>query len=130
MVTANKAKLNARRKTGSARGRSLAKGRSTNVQGGIGAEIENNRIVIPATSSYDGSMEATQINLSPTPSEAYYDATGITAIDASQDYGYKPTEIQLGFDGSNMGMSRGAQIALGIGIGVAAIAILKATKVL
>lgn len=131
MAMANRAKGVARKKAGFGRGRGLAKGRPTMVERGIGAEIENNRIVIPATSSYDGSVEATQINLSPTPSEAYYEATGITALDANDDFGYKPTEIQLGFDGkSNMGMSRGAQIALGLGVGIAAIAILKATKVL
>jgi len=131
MAMANRAKGVARKKAGFGRGRGLAKGRTTMVKRGIGAEIENNRIVIPATSSYDGSVETTQINLSPTPSEAYYEATGITALDANDDFGYKPTEIQLGFDGkSNMGMSRGAQIALGLGVGIAAIAILKATKVL
>lgn len=128
MAKANKAKVNARKKAGFGRGRGLAKGRPTMVKGGIGAEIENNRIVIPATSSYDGCTGATKINLSPTPSEAYNDAN---ALDPNQNYDYKPTEIKLGFDGkTNMGMGRGAQLAVGIGVGVAAIAILKATKVI
>jgi type II secretory pathway pseudopilin PulG len=144
MRKANKARGLARRKAGFGRGKALglAKGRPmqrpTMVKGGIGAEIENNRIVIPATSAADGSMGATHIDLSesitPTPSEAYYDATGtgVTALDANQDYGYKPTEIMLGSDGSksNMGMGRMGQVALGLGVGIAAIMILKSTKVL
>jgi hypothetical protein len=111
MQKANKARGLARSKAGfgKSRGRKLGqKMRPTLVKGGIGAEIQNNRIVIPATSN----------------------ATGITAIDDNDDYGYSPTEIQLGFDGDKKGMSTFTKIAIGLGIGVLAIVILKKTKVL
>ena len=131
MSKAQKAKGLARRKAGFGRGKALAKGRPTAVKRGIGAEIQNNRIVIPATSGMDGQFEAIDIDLR----DDYYDnasGTGITALDANSDYGYTPTEIKLGADGSksNMGMGRMGQVALGLGVGIAAIMILKTTKVL
>jgi hypothetical protein len=115
MVKAQKAKGRARRRAGFARAEEVRRNKPTMVQRGIGAEMSRNRIIVPANTNFVGGGTG----------------TGITAIDAVNDYGYEPTEIKLGFDGeSNMGMSTLGQVALGLGIGVVAIVLLKSTKVL
>ena len=45
---------------------------------------------------------------------------------------YKPTEVTIGADGTKTksGLSTGGQIAIGLGLGVAIIAVLKGKKVL
>lgn len=111
-----RAKTRARRKAGFARAQAVGRpSRPTMVQRGIGAEMSQNRIIVPATSEFVGGGTG----------------TGITAIDAVNDYGYAPTEIKLGFNGeSNNGLGTLGQVALGLGIGVVAIMVLKSTKVL
>ena len=185
MRKSQSAKLRARRKAGDMpRRRPTSRRRPTVIERGIGAEIENNRIVIPAKSGFEGE-------------------TGITGLDGINDFGYKSTEIQLGVQGdatlggsvwqgthssaegdstlsgsvwqgthssaegevvqsggtgtsvmelnkdsyyqkqyqptevilgadttkTNSGLSTGGQIAIGLGLGVAIIAVLKGTKV-
>jgi len=134
MRKAQMSKVRARRKAGlPSRGRAKmaqvqSRRRPTLVERGIGAEIENNRIVIPATSGADGTNSRC-VSLSDNSTAT---GTGLIGIEGSGDYDYAPTEIQLGADGSKIKkpLSKGAKIGIGLGIGIAAIAILKKTKVL
>tara|TARA_R110001599_G_scaffold343164_2_gene565564 strand:+ start:1218 stop:2651 length:1434 start_codon:yes stop_codon:yes gene_type:complete len=81
MRKSQRAKLKAREKAvGMRERRRNPRKKRTIVEEGIGAEIENNRIVIPAKSGFEGE-------------------TGITGIDGLDDFGYESTEIQLGVQG-------------------------------
>ena len=132
MKKARRAKGLAKRKAGfapkrmakMAARRGMAK-RPTMVKRGIGAEIQNNRIVIPATSGADGTFVQLE--------DDYYDnatGTGVTALDANADYGYTPTEVMLGADGSKSGMSKAALAGVGVVVGIGAIMLLSKTKVI
>jgi hypothetical protein len=132
MKKARRAKGLARRKAGFApkrmakigARRGMAK-RPTMVKSGIGAEIQNNRIVIPASSGADGTVVSLE--------DDFYDnatGTGVTALDQNADYGYEPTEIMLGADGSKSGMSKAALAGIGVVVGIGAIMLLSKTKVL
>ncbi len=185
MRKSQSAKLRARRKAGDMpRRRPTSRRRPTVIERGVGAEIENNRIVIPAKSGFEGETgitgldgyndfgyESTEIQLGVqgdatlggsvwqgTHSSAEGDSTlsgsvwqgthssaegevvqsggtgtGVMELNKDSYYQkqYQPTEIILGADATktNSGLSTGGQIAIGLGLGVAIIAVLKGTKV-
>ena len=101
------AKMQARRERNAVRRKSGL----TPVQGELTPQISPNRIVIPAK-------------------EMGSNATGIIGLDNAMDYDANATEIKLGADGGTTSKIPFKAIAIGLGVGVLAIIVLRKYKII